>query len=179
MAGQPRLWAERFCARGSTGMRCLLLGGPVAGRPGQAGRGGAPPAWVAPSPHTGHCPAPAALCLPLLRKRREHAQVREVFDVIVAGPLGRISGHGQHVLQEGRKESRGGVSSPSRAPTHPRTPACRSSSCSSPLGAALRQALGLGGQSQGSSNVQSQEAAFPREVTSQQVNTTSGHNLCL
>lgn len=41
----------------------------------------------------------ASLCLQLLRKRWEHAQVGKVFDVIVASPLGWISWHGQHVLE--------------------------------------------------------------------------------
>ena len=49
----------------------------------------------------------AWLCPQLLRKWREHAQIGKIFDVIVAGPLGWISGHGQHVLWERGKERRG------------------------------------------------------------------------
>lgn len=41
----------------------------------------------------------ASLCPPLLRERREHAQVGEVLDVVAAGPLGRVPRHRQHVLQ--------------------------------------------------------------------------------
>ena len=103
----------------STGVRRFLLGGTVAGRAGQAGCGGAPPAWVARSRQEPRRPAPAALCPPLLGEGREHAQVREVLDVIVAGPLGRVSGHGQHVLREGRREGRGRSAHP---PGHLRVP---------------------------------------------------------
>lgn len=72
MAGQPRLWAERCCAGGSMGVRGLPLGGPVAGRAGQAGRGGVPPAWgalpsagrnlpAATQKTAGTCPGPRSL----------------------------------------------------------------------------------------------------------------------
>lgn len=36
----------------------------------------------------------AWLCLKLLRKWREHAQVSKVLDVIVASPLRRVARHG-------------------------------------------------------------------------------------
>lgn len=106
VAEQPWLWAARCCAGGSAGVRCLL----------PAGR-------VAPSQHASQpCPAPAALCLPLLRERREHAEVREVLDVIVAGPLGRVSGHGQHVLQEAEKKATGESAHPPGPPHAPGAP---------------------------------------------------------
>lgn len=47
----------------------------------------------------------AWLCLKLLRKWREHAQVSKVLDVIVASPLRRVPRHGQHVLERRRTES--------------------------------------------------------------------------
>lgn len=66
--------------RGARGLRGLLWG-----------RVGSGPGW--------HCAEGAWLCLQLLGKRREHAEVGKVLDVIVAGPLGGIPGHGQHVLK--------------------------------------------------------------------------------
>ena len=91
-----------MAVRGTRGARCLLLGVPAAG---QAGRRGAPCTWASMSQHGGHCLVEASLFPQLLRKRREHAQVGKVFDVIVAGPLGWIPWHGQHVLQERRQDS--------------------------------------------------------------------------
>lgn len=63
------------------------------------GRGWAPLTWASASQHGWRSTAEASLGLRLLRKRREHAQVGKVFDVVVAGPLGGVSGHGQHVLE--------------------------------------------------------------------------------
>lgn len=85
--------------------RCLLPGG---GGPatGQAGQGGPVHDGVDVTAG-GTLLCEAWLCPQLLRKRREHAQVGKIFDVIVAGPLGWISGHGQHVLWERGKERRG------------------------------------------------------------------------
>lgn len=57
--GSPGRELSAFVPGGAQGWDAFCWG--VPGRAGQAGRGGPPPAWVAPSPHTGHCPAPAAL----------------------------------------------------------------------------------------------------------------------
>lgn len=89
--------------RGARGLRGLLWG-----------RVGSGPGW--------HCAEGAWLCLQLLGKRREHAEVGKVLDVIVAGPLGGIPGHGQHVLQEGTEESHRAVSTLSQGPGLPPPP---------------------------------------------------------
>lgn len=153
----------------STGVRRFLLGGTVAGRAGQAGCGGAPPAWVARSRQEPRRPAPAALCPPLLGEGREHAQVREVLDVIVAGPLGRVSGHGQHVLREGRREGRGRSAPP---PGHLRVPGAQPAA---PPHAHLP--WGSPGVS-GGPQMSTPGSRYPLggAGSSQQVNRASGHN---
>lgn len=86
-------------------MRCLLLGGVLP--QDKQGNGGPPVHDGVDITAGGTLLCEAWLCPQLLRKRREHAQVGKIFNVIVAGPLGWISGHGQHVLQERGKERRG------------------------------------------------------------------------
>lgn len=78
-------------------MRCLLLGGVLP--QDKQGNGGPPVHDGVDITAGGTLLCEAWLCLQLLRKRREHAQVGKIFNVIVAGPLGWISGHGQHVLE--------------------------------------------------------------------------------
>lgn len=71
---------------GTWGSGWLPVGVLRQGRPGE----GAPA-----SPRGWHCTAAAWL----LGEGREHAEVGKVFDVIVAGALGGVPRHGQHVLE--------------------------------------------------------------------------------
>lgn len=76
--------------QGSEGASAGGSGGRASGAP-LTGASASRPAW--------HGTADASLGPRLLRERREHAQVGEIFYVVVAGALGRVSGQGQHVLE--------------------------------------------------------------------------------
>lgn len=75
---------------GTRGSGWLPVGVLQQGRPGE----GAPA-----SPRGWHCTEAAWLGPQLLGEGREHAEVGKVFDVIVAGALGGVPRHGQHVLE--------------------------------------------------------------------------------